>query len=100
MNYTITSDPAAREPSIGFLIFCAGFNRIKAMAEVRIKIEGMSCQHCVMRVKQALEGLEGVSEAHVEIGAASVRYDESRLGKKDMEAVVKKAGYKATPLGA
>ena len=31
----------------------------------RIKIEGMMCEHCSKRVKDALERLRGVSEAEV-----------------------------------
>jgi len=34
-----------------------------------LSIEGMSCQHCAMRVKGALEGVAGVESAEVELGA-------------------------------
>ncbi|TAL24691.1 MAG: copper chaperone [Nitrospirae bacterium] len=66
------------------------------MTEIKLKIEGMSCMHCVGRVKQALMGLAGVSDAVVEVGSASVKFDETKLSKQDIEAAVKKAGYKAT----
>jgi copper chaperone CopZ len=62
------------------------------MAEAVIHIEGMSCQHCVMRVKKAIESLAGVSSLSVEIGQAKVSFDE--IKKKDIEAAVVKAGYK------
>ena len=32
------------------------------MAETKVTIEGMSCQHCVMAVKKALGGVPAVSE--------------------------------------
>ncbi|GAB4390440.1 MAG: copper ion binding protein [Thermodesulfovibrionales bacterium] len=64
------------------------------MAEKTIKIEGMSCMHCVANVKKALEGVEGVSDAKVEIGSAKVKYDEAKVKAGDLEAAVKKAGYK------
>lgn len=64
------------------------------MAEVTIKIDGMSCQHCVMRVKRAIDNLSGVLHSDVQIGAASVAFDESRLKKEDIIAAVEKAGYK------
>ncbi len=35
-----------------------------------ITIEGMSCMHCVGRVKNALSGLEGLSNIEVEKGKA------------------------------
>jgi copper chaperone len=64
------------------------------MTDAVIHIEGMSCQHCVMRVKKAIEGLAGVSALNVEIGQAKVSFDETKVQKKDIEAAVVKAGYK------
>jgi copper chaperone len=64
------------------------------MTNAVIHIEGMSCQHCVMRVKKAIEGLAGISSSDVEIGEAKVSFDESKLQKKDIEAAIVKAGYK------
>ncbi len=64
------------------------------MTETTIHIEGMSCQHCVMRVKRAIEGLAGISDLSVEIGAATVSFDESKIQRADIENAVVKAGYK------
>lgn len=66
------------------------------MAEVTLKIEGMSCQHCVMRVKKAVDGLGGVSKSDVNIGSAHVVYDDAKVKKEDIEAAVQKAGYAVT----
>jgi copper chaperone len=63
------------------------------MAEITLKIEGMSCQHCVMRVKKAVEGLGGVSKSDVSVGSAHVVYDESKATQADIETAVQKAGY-------
>ena len=64
------------------------------MAETKVAIEGMSCQHCVMAVKKALGGVPAVIESDVQIGSASVKYDESKAKKADIEAAIEKAGYK------
>jgi copper ion binding protein len=64
------------------------------MAEALIKIEGMSCQHCVMRVRKAVDELPGVSRSEVNIGTARVEYDESKVKGTDLEQAVEKAGYK------
>ena len=64
------------------------------MTETTIDIEGMSCQHCVMSVKSAIEGLVGIKVQTVEIGQAKVSFDESRVQKKDIEDAIIKAGYK------
>lgn len=64
------------------------------MTEATIVIEGMSCQHCVMRVKKAIEGLRGIIKSDVEIGQAKVTFDESLMQKKEIEEAIVKAGYK------
>jgi copper chaperone len=64
------------------------------MKEITINIEGMSCQHCVMRVKKAIEGLAGISGVSVEVGSAKVTFDETKIQQADIENAVVKAGYK------
>ena len=63
------------------------------MADVTINIEGMTCQHCVGRVKQALEALDGVQGVEVEIGSAKVSFDNSAVSKDEIADAVVKAGY-------
>jgi copper ion binding protein len=65
-----------------------------------IKISGMSCNHCVMRVTDALKGLDGVKDASVSLddgGKAVVSYDEARLDKAKITEAISEAGY--TPEG-
>ena len=64
------------------------------MSEATIQVDGMSCQHCVMRVKKAVEGLAGISDLTVEVGQVKVTFDESKAQKKDIEDAIVKAGYK------
>ena len=66
------------------------------MAETRIAIEGMSCQHCVMAVKKALGGVPGIIESDVQVGTAVVKYDENKVKKEDIEARIETAGYQVT----
>jgi copper chaperone len=66
------------------------------MSEASLTIEGMSCQHCVMRVKKAIGLLPGVTESQVDIGTAKITYDESRIRKEDLKKAVEDAGYKVT----
>ncbi len=63
------------------------------MSGTTIKIDGMSCQHCVMSVKQAVEAIDGVTSAEVTVGAAVVTFDESKVNKDAIEQAVQKAGY-------
>ena len=64
------------------------------MAETKMEIEGMSCQHCVMAVKKALGGVPGILESNIQVGSAAVKYDESKIKKEDIEAKIEEAGYK------
>ncbi len=49
------------------------------MTTLELKIDGMTCGHCVAAVKRALEAVEGVTVADVAIGSASVQVDEQTL---------------------
>lgn len=40
--------------------------------EKKIFIEGMSCEHCVKRVKDTLKAIKKVKEVNVEVGMARV----------------------------
>ncbi len=62
------------------------------MAEVTIKIEGMSCQHCVMHVKKAVDGVDGVNSADISIGLAKVEFDEAKTGKEAVAEAINNAG--------
>ncbi len=64
------------------------------MAETTIKIEGMSCRHCVMRVKKAIDAISGISQSDVQVGSAAVQFDESKIKKEDITTAIEKAGYK------
>lgn len=45
------------------------------MLETEFEIEGMSCEHCVRAVKNALLRVPGVRDARVEVGRAVVISD-------------------------
>lgn len=64
------------------------------MADITIKVEGMTCQHCVMRIKKALDNLNGVKESDVEIGLVKINYDAGKVKKEDIEKAITETGYK------
>ena len=53
-----------------------------------ISIEGMMCQHCVARVKKALEAVDGVKEAVVDLDAKTAV---ARLAREVDDATLKAA---------
>jgi len=62
-----------------------------------IRIDGMSCGHCVNWIGQALLKIDGVEEAKVDLESQSarVRYDQTRVTEKAMADAIEKAGYTA-----
>ena len=67
------------------------------MSTTTLKVEGMSCQHCVHAVTSALQGVDGVSRASVDLqaGRAVVEYDESRADLGALVRAIEEEGYKA-----
>ena len=63
------------------------------MKSVTLKIDGMSCEHCVRAVRQALEELPLVDIQLVEIGRASVRYNNDSTSVERILAAIEEAGY-------
>ena len=55
-----------------------------------LHIDGMSCQHCVNKVKEVLNSIHGISDPHVEIGKADFKYDTSTVTLQKIEEAVKK----------
>jgi copper chaperone len=64
------------------------------MKTQELKIEGMTCGHCVMHVKKELSKLPHVQVDDVQIGTARVQYDDAKLSIVDLALAVERAGYK------
>ena len=65
------------------------------MQKTKLKINGMSCQHCVKTVTDALTELEGVQRAKVNLrkGEAVVRFDALHVTPTHLKAAVTEAGF-------
>jgi Cu2+-exporting ATPase len=87
--------------AIGFVAwyFFGGMRRgTRVTPEPRsLKVTGMNCQSCVRHVKQALEGVEGVERADVDLeaGRATVVLDATIATPEKLIAAVRDAGYEA-----
>jgi len=58
----------------------------------RVRITGMSCQHCVRAVFTALTPVEGIIAADVSIGAATIEHD-GRVTLEMLRDAIAVAGY-------
>ena len=68
------------------------------MDRMTMQIDGMSCAHCVKAVRDALSELPGVQVERVDVGSATVAYDEAQVTKGAVLDAVRDAGYE--PAGA
>lgn len=64
------------------------------MKATELKIEGMSCGHCVMAVKKELSSLKGVEVDDIQIGSARIRLDEKSVPFEQLHQAVERAGYR------
>jgi copper chaperone len=67
------------------------------MATTTLKVQGMTCNHCVMRVAKALKAVPGVQDAKVDLQKAEavVTYDDAKVSQEKLTVAVVEAGYKA-----
>ena len=89
----------------GLLAYLLGL-RLKAMIPMRrnatpetgllLRVEGMSCGHCVVGVKKSLEGLEAVHEVTPELSTGLVRIHGDHLDVTALIRAVEKAGFRAS----
>lgn len=65
--------------------------------KLTLKIEGMSCEHCVKKVFETLKAVKGVKKAEVSLSEknAVVTYVPSKTGREAMASAICAAGFKA-----
>jgi copper chaperone len=70
---------------------------VSFLAHETLKIEGMECDHCVLRVGRAIASVQGVIEVDVnlETKEAVVEFEEAKTNLKKIKAVVREAGFEA-----
>ncbi|HHV23315.1 MAG TPA: heavy-metal-associated domain-containing protein [Methanosarcina sp.] len=65
------------------------------MVQEIIKVEGMSCMHCQLRVKKAVEAVEGVqrADANLQTKQVTVDYEEGKADLEKIKAAIRETGY-------
>ncbi|MEC9488897.1 MAG: copper ion binding protein [Halanaerobium sp.] len=67
-----------------------------AMVTAVFEVDGMSCEHCVMTITDALMELEGVEDVDVELDSeeeVTVTYDDEEVDEEDLVEAIEDAGY-------
>jgi copper chaperone len=63
------------------------------MQNVTLKVEGMSCGHCVSSVEGALTKLGATCKVDLTNKSVFIEYDEAKLTLKSLEDVIEDQGY-------
>jgi len=65
------------------------------MDNITLNIGGMSCEHCVKAVKNALSGLAGVKDIAVSLkdGKVSFSHDPAKAPLEKIKAAITEEGY-------
>jgi len=63
------------------------------MDRIKLKIDGMSCGHCVSSVDRALRGVNGVNVEQVGVGSATVSYDPGTTSTDAITRAIENEGY-------
>jgi copper chaperone len=63
------------------------------MQSLTLKIDGMSCGHCVMSVQKALRALDGVQVDQVLVGSAQLQFDPARRQVDEILDAIRDEGF-------
>ena len=71
------------------------------MANVKLRITGMTCGHCQAKVEKALKGIAGVYSAVIDLpdGEAEIDFNDDTVTTEQLCAAVANAGYGAKVTG-
>ena len=59
-----------------------------------IKINGMSCNHCVMAVTKVLNEIQGIENVQINLEKGEASFDEkTMIDMKEVREKIEKAGY-------
>ncbi|TGE36415.1 hypothetical protein E4K67_21050 [Desulfosporosinus fructosivorans] len=62
------------------------------MSQIILKVEGMTCNHCKMRVEKALQGVSGVESVKVDL-AAKEAVITGDVERDNLVKAIQNAGY-------
>jgi copper chaperone CopZ len=67
-----------------------------ALVSETIQVSGVRCERCVMRLGNALQGLEGLEGANANLlGEVTLAWDDERLEREAIVAALDRAGFRA-----
>lgn len=63
------------------------------MKQVKLQVNGMSCQHCVQTVEKALESVGASGHVDLQGRTVTVTYDENKTTLEAVKEAIEDQGY-------
>jgi len=63
------------------------------MQNVTLKVEGMSCNHCVNSIEGAMKTIGATAKVDLAGKSVTVQFDESKLSLDTVKATIEDQGY-------
>jgi copper chaperone len=63
------------------------------MKEVKLQVNGMSCQHCVNAVEGALREVGATGQVDLSNHSVTVQYDEDKVTLEAVKEAIEEQGY-------
>lgn len=70
------------------------------MTNVKLEVEGMSCQHCVQSVEGALAEIGAKGKVNLEAKSVDIEYDAQQLDVVKLTEAIEDQGYDVVSAGA
>ncbi len=67
-----------------------------AAQTIELDITGMTCDHCVRAITNAVQDVEGVTSAKVDLASNSAKVEGSVIDVKKILEAIEEEGYSAT----
>lgn len=63
------------------------------MQTIKLNVEGMSCNHCVMTIEKAMKELGATGKVDLAAKTVEVSYDENGLSVEAIKEAIEEQGY-------
>lgn len=63
------------------------------MSNITLNVAGMSCNHCVKSVEEAVKSIGAKGQVDLAAGTVAVEYDEQSVSVEQIKAAIEDQGY-------
>ncbi|MGV7114834.1 copper ion binding protein [Paenibacillus kyungheensis] len=69
------------------------------MANIKLEVEGMSCNHCVQAVEGALQEIGAKGKVNLEAKSVDIEYDAAQVDIMKLTDAIEEQGYDVVSTG-